>query len=217
MNKIHHSINKKTVTGYKQKGLFDATPPGIIPGTAGSPLRVRAAPPWYWTWRYTTWNYPGNSWLPTKGFGALHPWYCSGRNTTWNKSLYRRREVAQLLPSPPPPFHFSSAFWKVDSWQLPLIGKIFFEKDLVLLRIPSHHSVQCVSIDIHRLRLEPLVVTNLYRVLHNSFKDLAHKAVVVDLRSSFKVIALSSSFKVVELRCFWVYWLSSLSSVNGPE
>ena len=73
VNKIHHSINKKTVTGYKQKGLFDATPPGIIPGTTSSPLRVRAAPPWYWTWCYTTWNYPGNSWLPTKGLGRYTP------------------------------------------------------------------------------------------------------------------------------------------------
>ena len=215
MNKIHHNINKKTVTGYKQNGLLDATPPGIIPGTAGSPFRVRAAPPWYWTWRYTTWNYPGNSWLPAKGLGRYTPWCCSGRNTTWNKSLYRRREVARLLPCPP--FHFSSAFWKEDLRQLPLFGKISSEKDLVLLRIPSHHSVQCVSIDIRRLRLEPLVVTNLYRVLHSSFKDLARKAVVVDLKNSFKVIALSGSFKVVELRYFWVYWQSSLSSVNGPE
>ena len=73
VNKIHHSINKTTVTGYTQKGLFDATPPGIIPGTAGSPLRVRAAPPWYWTWCYTTWNYPGNSWLPAKGLGRYTP------------------------------------------------------------------------------------------------------------------------------------------------
>ena len=45
----------------------EAKPPGIIPGTAGSPLRVWAAPPWYWTGCYTTWNYPGNSWLPAKG------------------------------------------------------------------------------------------------------------------------------------------------------
>ena len=73
MNKIHPSINKKMVTGYKQKGLFDATPPGIIPGTAGSPLRDRAAPPWYWTWRYTTWNYPGNSWLPANGLSCYTP------------------------------------------------------------------------------------------------------------------------------------------------
>ena len=123
--------------GYRQKGSLDTTPPGIIPGTAGSPLRVRASPPWYWTGRYTTWNYPRNSWLPTKGlslsslvldrtlhhlelsleqpaprpgFEPLHPWYCSGRNTTWNKSRIRRREVARLLPCPP--FHFSSAFAK---------------------------------------------------------------------------------------------------------
>ena len=57
-----------------------------------------------------------------------------------------------------------------------------------------------MSIDIRRLRLEPLVVTNLYRVFDSSCKELVSKAVVVILRSSFKVIALSSSFKVVELR-----------------
>ena len=74
VNKIRHNIKKKTVTGYKQKGHFDTTPPGIIPGTAGSPLRVRAAPPCYWTWRYTTWNYRGNSWLPARGLGR----YTSG-------------------------------------------------------------------------------------------------------------------------------------------
>ena len=91
------------------------------------------------------------------------------------------------------------------------------EKDLVLLRILSHHPVRCVSIDIRRLRLEPLVVTNLYRVFDCSCKELVHKAIVVILRSSFKVIALSSSFKVAELRYFWVYWQSSLSTVNGPE
>ena len=61
-----------------------------------------------------------------------------------------------------------------------------------------------MSTDIRRLRLEPLVVTNLYRVFDSSCKELVSKAVVVKL-SSFKVIALSGSFKVVELRYFAVY------------
>ena len=64
---VTHWYKREISDSYKQKGSLDATPPGIIPGTAGSPLRVWAAPPWYWTGRYTTWNYPGNSWLPAKG------------------------------------------------------------------------------------------------------------------------------------------------------
>ena len=67
-----------------------------------------------------------------------------------------------------------------------------------------------MSIDIRRLRLEPLVVTNLYRVFDCSCKELVRKAVVVILRSSFKVIALSSSFKVIALSSsFKVIALSS--------
>ena len=73
-------INKKTVTWYEQNGLFDATPPGIIPGTAGSP----------------------------PGLSHYTPGIIQDRHTTWNKTPCRRREVARLLPCPP--FHFSSAF-----------------------------------------------------------------------------------------------------------
>ena len=58
----------------------DATPPGIIPGTAGSP----------------------------PGLSRYIPGISQERNTTWNKSPCRRQEVAHLLSCPP--FHFSSTF-----------------------------------------------------------------------------------------------------------
>ena len=57
-------------------------------------------PSWYWTWRYTTWNHPGNSWISPDS-SHYTPGILQDRHTTWNKSPCRRWEVSTDSPRPP--------------------------------------------------------------------------------------------------------------------